>query len=265
MRALCFGDEAGLEILKASIPRNSVCGIVTAEGRDNAIPVAQAWACELGVTHRIQPKNKKGEKYEAFISWLRKTAPDIGIVCSYSLIFGEDMIRLPRKGLFNVHGGLLPQYRGANVINWVLINGERQTGITIHRIVPKVDAGEIVSQKKMDISFIDTALTLRERMMEQTMNLLRESWSLLSEDPVTVYPQDELSARTCLRRKPEDGLVDWTKPAEEIYNLIRALVFPWPGAFYYDENGKKVVIDYFLPLENVKRLQSEQLGQHIEK
>src|SRR3989304_6278533 len=260
MKVICFGDEIGLEILKASIPKDRVCGIITAEGRDASLPVASLWTRDVSIPYAIQPRDRSSEQYRNFIEWIKGLRPDIGIVCSYSLILSEEIFNTALKGTFNVHGGLLPEYRGANVLNWVLINGENETGVTIHRVIKGVDMGDIVSQKKVPVNFTDTALTLREKLRNATIGLIKESWNLLNKDPVPVFTQDESSAKMWRRRKPEDGLIDWNRPAIEIHNLIRALVAPWPGAFYFDENGEKVVIDYFLSLNDVKELQMKQLG-----
>lgn len=260
MRVFLFGDEIGLEILKTSIPEDSICGIVTAEGRDAAMPIADMWAKSLSVTYMVQPAERHGNRYNDFLSWVKGINPDIGIVCSYSLIFDEALLAIPTKGLFNLHGGLLPEYRGANVLNWVLINGEKETGITLHRVVREVDSGNVVAQKKVPVDFTDTALTLRTKMKKQTVELMRENWNLLCLNPVPAFAQDESRAKRWPRRKPEDGLINWNLTAMEIYNFIRALVFPWPGAFYYDENGNKIIIDYFLPLRDVEEMQKKQIG-----
>ena len=264
MRVICFGDEIGLKILTASVPKNSICGIVVAEGRQSAFSVASSIAKEFSVPYAVQTKEKYGEKYVRFIEWMAKLEPDIGLVCSYSIILTEDVFNLPRKGIFNIHGGLLPEYRGANVLNWVLINGEKETGVTIHRITKVIDAGDIVAMKKIPIAFNDTALTLREKLNITSIKLIRESWDLLNRDPIPASPQDESKAKIWHRRKPEDGIIDWHRPVIEIYNLIRALVSPWPGAFYFDKNGEKVVINYFITFDEVKNLQKKQIGYVID-
>lgn len=263
MKVLCFGDEIGLNILRDSIPKELICGIVVAEGRDAALPVASLWSKDISVPYMIQAKEKDGEKYRSFVDWYKGLKPIMGVICCYSLILTEEIVNIPLKGIFNIHGGLLPKYRGANVLNWVLINGETETGVTIHKVTKDVDVGDIVAMKKVSIGFNDTALTLREKLKNATIALIKASWGLLNKNPIPVYPQDESRAKTWRRRKPEDGLINWNRPAIEIYNLIRALVAPWPGAFYFDENGQKVVIDYFLSLEAVKELQKKQIGYVI--
>lgn len=258
MKTLCFGDEIGLRILKAALPADSVCGVVAAEGRVAAQPVARQWAESLSVPYMVQPQRKNNPRFESFKNDVKRLVPELSIVCSYSLILAEDIFNIPKKGTFNVHAGLLPEYRGANVLNWVIINGEKETGVTIHRITKGVDEGPIVARKKVLIEEEDTALTLRERLKDATVALITESWKLLCMDHISTTPQDESKAKKWQRRKPEDGLIDWGRPVEEIYNLIRALVAPWPGAYYYDSNGGKVVIDRFLSLKEVEALKNEQ-------
>lgn len=265
MRVIGFGDELGLEILKASIPEDTACGIATAEDREAAFSVATLWSRGLSVPHMVHPIEKSGKGYNNFVKWVKELKPDLGIICSYSIRVPEEVINIPSKGILNIHGGLLPEYRGANILNWVLINGEKETGVTIHKVMIEIDTGPIVAIKRVPIEFTDTALSLRKRIAEASITLIKENWRLFCLTPIPAYPQDESRARRWKKRREEDGLIDWNRPATEIYNLIRALVPPWPGAFYIDSNGKKVVIDYFLSLEDVKKLQIKQIGHVVGK
>ena len=265
MRIICFGDEIGLKILARAIPNACICGIVSAEGRDRAVNVAKVLAKNLNIPFLLQPKSRHYSRYNDFISKIEGLKPDLGIVCSYSLVLPETIFNIPPKGMLNIHGGLLPEYRGANILNWVLINGEQVTGVTIHRITKRVDAGPIVAQKKVTIEFTDTALTLRKKLESATVDLLKESWHMFLKDPIPAKPQDESKAKRYPRRFPDDGLIDWRNmSAMEIYNLIRALVSPWPGAYYFDNKGQKVIIDKFIPFEEVKRLQQKLNGYGIQ-
>jgi methionyl-tRNA formyltransferase len=242
------------------VPGDAVCGLVTAEERQAALPVARGWAENCSLPHAIQPRRAG---LVEFLTWMRDLKPDIGLVCSYSLILPAEMFRIPAKGAFNVHGGLLPEYRGANVLNWVLINGEKQTEVTLHRVTKGIDCGPVVGQRRVPVEFNDSAVTLRDKLNRAASDLVRDSWPMLCEDPVPATPQDESRARSWPRRRPEDGLIDWNRPATEIYNLIRALVAPWPGAFYYDGDGQKIVINSFVPMEDVKKMQLDRVGRVI--
>ncbi len=260
MRVICFGDEGGLKTLMEAIPAEAVCAVIVAEGRAEALPVAEDISKRLEVPLIVQPATKKGKRFEDFNESIYALNPDIGIIRSYSLILPESTFSIPAKGTFNVHSGLLPEYRGANVLNWVLINGEKISGVTIHKVTAGVDEGPVVGRKKVAVSDRDTVVTLREKLGEAGVELIRESWDLLCKDPVPCTKQDEAKARKWPRRKPEDGEIDWSHPAREIYNLIRALVRPWPGAFYIDSDGNTVVIDRFMELSDVGRLKREITG-----
>ncbi len=148
----------------------------------------------------------------------------------------------------NMHGSLLPKYRGRCPVNWVLINGEMETGVTLHYMVEKPDAGDIVGQKRVEISFEDTALSLMGKLEKAAVRLLEETWPLIKEGKNKRTRMDLSKGSYFGGRKPEDGLIDWDKTNTRIYNLIRAVTHPYPGAFTY-YNGKKILIWNALPEE----------------
>lgn len=253
IRICAFGDEIGLDQIFSSIPREHICAAVTAFNR----PAAAGWAaCAIGKTrpHLVQPAFKN-RHYGKFVNRLKQLRIDLVLVNSYSLILRPDILAIPPMGAINVHGALLPRYRGANVLNWVLVNGERETGVTLHYMDEGIDTGDIVLQKKVRIGPHDTALTLRNNLHRAGCRLLSELWFLIEAGkPLPRRRQDESEACYYRRRRPEDGLIDWRLPEREIYNLVRALVRPWPGAYYYDKTGAKVVIDRPLSIEKIAEL-----------
>lgn len=263
-KIVLFGDELGLLILKEALPDLEAAAVVYSWKRPAAQKAAGQWQQDKGSKILKQPSTKEPASIQAFLETLKEVAPDLGLCCSYDLIISPELMKLFRKGILNVHGSLLPRYRGANALNWVLINGEGKTGVTIHLMTQDVDQGPILAQKEISIADTDTAVTLREKIASGAVILLRENWGLINGEKMPLQPQDESQATSCRKRKPEDGLIDWHQPAREIYNLIRGLVTPWPGAFYYDQDKKKVIIDRFLALSEVKALQKEQVGQVIE-
>jgi UDP-4-amino-4-deoxy-L-arabinose formyltransferase/UDP-glucuronic acid dehydrogenase (UDP-4-keto-hexauronic acid decarboxylating) len=175
------------------------------------------------------------------------------------MILDGELLRCPPRGAFNIHWGLLPEYRGANVLNWVLVNGERESGVTIHYMDEGVDTGDIVTQCRVSIEPKDTAVTLREKLRVAATIILRDTIPQIREGSHARISQDHKNAKHWPRRKPEDGLIDWAWPPERIYNLIRALVAPWPGTYFYDQNGNKIVIDQFMPLTEVEALRDKWL------
>ena len=149
----------------------------------------------------------------------------------YRHLLGDQLLACASKGAFNLHGSLLPHYRGRAPANWVLVNGETETGVTLHRMVKRADAGAILAQQRVAIERSDTALTLHGKLRESAANLLREALPLLAQGKLTETPQDDTQASYFGRRTPADGLLDWKRPAEQLFNLVRAVTQPYPGAF----------------------------------
>jgi methionyl-tRNA formyltransferase len=153
-----------------------------------------------------------------------------------------------------VHGGKLPEYRGANVLNWAIIRGEEEIGVTFHLVDRLIDTGPIIFESKLKINKVDTALTLQKRMAVEIEDILYKLLPLFIENKLLYKEQSKINANYHKKRRPEDGLFDWTFSDEEIYNLIRALVYPWPGARYFDRSGQLIVIDQFMTMEDIKSL-----------
>ncbi|MCR4442608.1 MAG: methionyl-tRNA formyltransferase [Peptococcaceae bacterium] len=262
-RIIVFGDEYGLAVLRDVLTNEDISAVVYSSKRPEAKKEVEEWKKKHGCKGILQPqfKNDPG-KYYNFIEELKTLNPDLGLCFSYDSILKPEVLNIFRKGIFNIHGSLLPRYRGANVVNWVLINGEKETGVTIHKMTNIVDAGPIVAQKKLAISFFDTALSLRTKIAMAAKELITETLPLLYHENINIIEQDESNATIVRRRKPEDGYIDWSRPAIEIYNLIRALVSPWPGAWYWQED-QKIIIDYFMHLDDVERLQKERIGRVV--
>lgn len=149
----------------------------------------------------------------------------------YRHLLSEQLLATASKGAFNLHGSLLPAYRGRAPANWVLVNGETETGVTLHRMVKRADAGAIVAQQRVAIDRTDTALSLHGKLREAASHLLGDTLPLLAPDKTTETAQDESRATVFGRRTPADGKLVWTNPAEALFNLVRAVTQPYPGAF----------------------------------
>ncbi|WP_291490459.1 formyltransferase [Desulfurella sp.] len=181
--------------------------------------------------------------------WIDKIAsykPDIIFSFYYRNLICEDILRIPPFKAINLHGSCLPAYRGRAPVNWVLVNGEKQTGVTLHYMVKKPDAGDIIAQKCIDIDFYDTAKTLYEKLEKLAFTLLDETLPHIKNNTVKPVKQDESKASYFGRRTKQDGLIDFNKTAIEIYNLIRAVTKPYPGAFCYYK-GKELIIWWAIP------------------
>jgi len=167
---------------------------------------------------------------------LKKLEPDLFVVIAYGQILSRQILDIPKILAINVHASILPKYRGAAPINWAIINGEKNTGLTIIKMTEKMDAGPIIAQKTMEISDEDTAVTLENRLSEETAELLLDSLKSIAANNYNLKSQDKNMVSLAPKLKKEDGLINWAKPAQNIYNLIRGCL-EWPGAFTY-YNGK---------------------------
>lgn len=163
---------------------------------------------------------------------------DLFLSVWYRRLLGPDLLRLPRIAALNLHGSLLPAYRGRAPVNWVLVNGERRTGVTLHHMIAEADAGDIVAQVPIEIGPEDTALTLYQRVVKEGVDLLLEWYPAVLAGTAPRIPQDPARATLWPRRGPEDGRVEWGWPAERIANMIRAVTHPYPGAFVGNGPGR---------------------------
>jgi len=165
--------------------------------------------------------------------------PDLILSFSYRQILSKEILDIPSRGAFNLHPSLLPKYRGRCPANWVLVNGEGKTGVTLHCMEERVDSGDVIGQVEVEIAPDETIQTLYPKLCKASVQLLRGTLPKLKSGSVERVPQSEAEASYFGRRTPEDGRIDWGRSAQEIYNLVRAVTHPYPGAFSYWE-GKKV-------------------------
>ena len=185
--------------------------------------------------------------------WIRKVsrlAPDVIFSFYYRSMLSRDILTIPASGAYNLHGSLLPAYRGRVPVNWVLVNGEKRTGVTLHHMIEKPDAGDIVGQKVITIEFNDTARTLYDKLCMTAGTLLEEVLPLIKEGKAPRILQDLTKGSYFGGRRPEDGRINWNWPAMRIYNLIRAVTEPYPGAFAFLPGGEKMLIWWALPEED---------------
>jgi methionyl-tRNA formyltransferase len=167
--------------------------------------------------------------------------PDLIFSFSYRVVIPASILDLAPLGAFNIHGALLPRYRGRACVNWAVLNGETETGVTLHHMVARVDEGRIVGQEAVPIGPEDTAYGVFQKIIPAARRVLRRFLPAILEGAAHGWEQDESRATYFGRRRPEDGRIDWTKPAWDIHNLVRAVTHPFPGAFSCLD-GKKLFI-----------------------
>jgi methionyl-tRNA formyltransferase len=163
---------------------------------------------------------------------LRRLEPDLFIVADYGQILSSETLAIARLGGLNLHGSLLPKYRGAAPINWAIYRGETQTGVTVIHMTPALDAGPCLAQARVAIGPDETADDLEPRLAELGAPLVCETIDALQAGTAKPIPQDPSLVSKARRLRKADGAINWTRPAEQIRNQVRALQ-PWPGCYTY--------------------------------
>jgi methionyl-tRNA formyltransferase len=162
---------------------------------------------------------------------VRSLVPDFVFSFYYRMMLGSALLAIPRRGAFNMHGSLLPKYRGRAPVNWAVLNGETETGATLHEMVEKPDAGRIVDQEAVPIAPDDLAVDVFRKVTGAAERVLARSLPKLVAGSAVLRAQDLSRGSYFGGRRPEDGRIDWSQPAKRIHDLVRAVAPPYPGAF----------------------------------
>jgi methionyl-tRNA formyltransferase len=242
MRTLVFAyHNVGHACLQVLIDQEvEVIGVVT--HKDD--PQEEIWfqsvtdlAHAKGIPVHTPPSVGTGE----FARWTASLKPDLIFSFYYRNLLPPEVLKIPPLGAMNLHGSYLPKYRGRSPVNWVLVRGERETGVTLHYMETRADAGDIVGRKKVPIDPDETARQLFDKITLAAAELLRELLPLIQQGRAPRIPQNHQEASYFGGRRPEDGAIDWHRSAREIYNLVRAVAHPYPGASTHFE-GRKVLV-----------------------
>jgi len=175
----------------------------------------------------------------AFIDTLRELKPEIIVVAAYGQILPVEILELPRFGCVNVHASLLPKYRGAAPIQWAILDGEPETGVTIMKMAAGLDTGDILRLQSTSITDDDTAATLHDRLANLGAELLISTLMDYTRGNITPRPQIETASSYARKISKEDGRMDWSQPALTLWRRIRAFT-PWPGAFTHSPQLLKI-------------------------
>ena len=206
--------------------------VLVATHRDD--PEERAWfpsVAELARSHGIEPVVMENPLDPAAISRVRAARPDLLFSFYYRRILPGEMLALPPLGAWNMHGSLLPKFRGRAPVNWAVLRGETRTGATLHAMTDRADRGPILDQEAVPIGPEDTAIEVQRRVTEAAVRVLARNLEALKAGRASPVPQDESKASRFGGRRPEDGRIDWTRPAKEVHDLVRAVTHPYPGAF----------------------------------
>ena len=182
------------------------------------------------------PRNGKGYQF------IKNIFVDVITSINYLFLIEKDIISHPKKLIFNIHGSLLPKYRGRTPHVWAIINGEKMAGITAHTIDEGCDTGKIISQIKVPIEYDDTGANMLKKYESLYFPLIQEILEKIEGDSLELIDQNDKEATFFEKRVSSDGIIDWNLPKEQIRDWIRAQAFPYPGAFTFLE-GKKITID----------------------
>ena len=177
----------------------------------------------------LQPERARDE---AFLGALREFQPELIAVAAYGQILPQSILDLPRHGCLNVHTSLLPRYRGAAPIQWAILNGDAETGVTIMKMNAGLDTGEILTQATTPIQPEDNAETLHDRLARMGAELLMRTIPDYVAGKMSSRPQPAEGVSYAAKIKKQDGRLDWNQPASTLWNRVRGLM-PWPGAFSY--------------------------------
>jgi methionyl-tRNA formyltransferase len=212
----------------------NIAGLLYLDDRKAGVTVAHARFDDVITGHQLNARafsSLKGEEGRAHLEWARQTSPRLGVVCGVSELLGAELLALPPLGFIAMHPTMLPVGRGRAPIPWAIILGLKETGVTWFYADPGADTGDILIQKPVPILDTDTAATLGARTDEVAAQLLVKALPLLARDHAPRLAQDEGQATTWPRRRPEDGVIDWSRDAGALSNWVRALTRPYPGAF----------------------------------
>jgi len=239
---IVFGyHDVGAACLDLLIERGeSVVAVFTHEDD----PKERVWFRSVaGVAHQAglsvyTPENPNTPEW---VERVRRLGPALILSFYYRRMLSPELLALATRGAFNMHGSLLPRYRGRAPINWAVLHGETQTGATLHVMTRRADAGDIVDQQAVPIGPRDTASSVFDGVTSAARAVLARNLDGLKDGTAPRRPQNESMATYFGGRRPEDGRIVWTSSACQIFNLVRAVTHPYPGAFTI-ANGRRLLV-----------------------
>jgi methionyl-tRNA formyltransferase len=198
-----------------------------------------ASVAEIAADHGIETVMPDDPNAPEIVGKVRDLHPDFLFSFYYRLMLKPALLAVPRRGAFNVHGSLLPKYRGRAPVNWAVLNGEAETGATLHEMVEEPDAGRIVDQEAVAILPDELAVDVFRKVTGAAERVVRRGLPKLIDGSAVLRAQDSSKGGYFGGRRPEDGRIDWSAPAKKVHDLVRAVAPPYPGAFA-DVEGKRL-------------------------
>jgi methionyl-tRNA formyltransferase len=223
--------NVGVRCLSALLACDVQVGLVVTHADD---PNENIWfdsVQRLAELHRIQVAMPDDPNTDMFVARVAALKPDFLFSFYYRFMLRAPLLQIPRRGALNMHGSLLPKYRGRVPINWAIVHGERETGASLHYMEIKPDAGDLVDQQSVPILPDDTAVQVFDKVTVAAEMVMMRSLPALMQGAAPRVPLDLKAGSYYGRRRPEDGRINWRLPAQAVHNLIRAVAPPYPGAF----------------------------------
>ena len=231
-RAVVFAyHDVGARCLSVLLARGVEVALVVTHRDDPREAIWFASVERLAREHGLEVATPQAGELAALLPRIEALAPDFLFSFYYRHMLPAAFLAAARRGAYNMHGSLLPKYRGRVPVNWAILNGERETGATLHEMVEKPDAGRIVDQMAVPILPDDTALDVFRKVTVAAELVLDRSLPTLVDGSARPRPQELSKGSYFGGRRPEDGRIDWSKGAREIHDLVRAVAPPYPGAF----------------------------------
>lgn len=241
-RVLVFAyHDVGYECLEVLLTRAADVVAVFTHADDPGEHIWFKSVAELARERGIAVHTPKAISSPEWITRIRALRPDLIFSFYYRHLIGPEVLALASLGAYNMHGSLLPKYRGRAPVNWAVLNGETETGATLHVMVQRPDVGDIVDQERVPIGPEETAREVFAKVTTAARTVLERQLDNLLAGRAPRRSQNEAEATYFGGRRPEDGRIDWRREARSIFNLVRAVTRPYPGAFT-DFRGRRLYI-----------------------
>ena len=231
-RAVVFAyHDVGVRCLGALLDAGVAVPLVVSHRDDPGENIFFGSVAKLAASHGIECIYPDEPNTAEMVARVRDLKPDFLFSFYYRRMLRPDLLACAPRGAFNMHGSLLPSFRGRAPVNWAVLHGAQETGATLHEMVAKPDAGRIVDQEAVPIGTDDTAAEVFARVTGAADVVMRRALPKLLDGSAVLRPQDLAQGSYFGGRKPEDGRIDWRQGAQAVHNLVRAVAPPYPGAF----------------------------------
>ena len=238
--------DVGVRCLAVLLARGVDVSLVVTHRDDSAENIWFGDVAGLAALHRIEVIAPDNVNDAASVERVRACRPDFIFSFYYRSMLHAELLAIPTRGAYNMHGSLLPKYRGRAPVNWAVLHGERETGASLHRMLEKPDAGDLVEQRHVPILPNDTAHEVMHKVTYAAEACLYDALPALLDGSAKHTPLNLQAGNYFGRRRPEDGRINWTHSAWSIHNLIRAVAPPYPGAFFeFDGARVEVLLSHY--------------------